>query len=229
MTVTLRNGLLVIIVSGLLLAACAVAQPQSRSKPLLTPAATVRPAGSQIRSTPRVLKIVGDTSPVIPDRDESDTSTPISNPAEAIRMLPKVGSLAPDFSLRTITGVTVTLSALRGHPVLINFWASWCVACRAEAPELQKVYIEYAKGGLIVLGVNATAQDTVPAAQTYVDEFRLTFPIPMDMQGTVMSAYQVAGLPTSFFIDRDGVIRDVIIGQMYRATMLDGLELIKPW
>lgn len=204
MVYILRNALLAILICSLLLTACSDTQPKSSSDPLPAITATSRPIVPPVRSTPRVLKLAGNTSPVIPDRDESDAATPVLNPAEAIRRLPKVGSLAPDFTLRTIDGATVTLSALRGHPVMLNFWASWCVACRAEAPELQKVFTEYIDRGLIILGVNITSQDTIPAAQAYVDEYKLTFPIPMDEKGDVMAAYHVPGLPTSYFIDPKG-------------------------
>ncbi|MCL4507319.1 MAG: TlpA family protein disulfide reductase [Chloroflexi bacterium] len=188
----------------------------------------------QFMSTPRVLRLAGEPTPSTPsglplDHNEGDAANTKPDPVEIVRQMPKVGSLAPDFTLRTIDGVTVTLNALRGHPVMINFWASWCVACRAEAPELQKVYVEYADRGLVVLGVNITPQDTLAAAQAYVNEFKLTFPIPMDEKGDAMAAYHVPGLPTSFFIDPNGVIRDFVVGQMDRATMLEGLGLTKPW
>jgi thiol-disulfide isomerase/thioredoxin len=113
--------------------------------------------------------------------------------------------------------------------VLINFWASWCTACRAEAPELQQLYTQYKGQGLVILGVNVTQQDTVADAEAYVDEFKMTFPVPMDEQGEVTKAYRVPGLPTSFFIDPQGIIRNVIMGQMSRRTMLESLELTKPW
>jgi cytochrome c biogenesis protein CcmG, thiol:disulfide interchange protein DsbE len=229
----LRNVLLAILVSGLLLSACADTQQKNTDiRPVST--ATTRPSVPRVISTPRVLRLAGDSSPVttsspLLDRDESDTANPLPDSAEAIRQMPKVGSLAPDFTLRTIDGGTVTLSAMRSHPVMINFWASWCVACRAEAPELQKVYTEYANQGLIILGVNITPQDTPSAAQAYVNEYQLTFPIPMDEKSEVMATYHVPGLPTSLFIDPSGVIRDFIVGQMDRATMQEGLELTKPW
>jgi cytochrome c biogenesis protein CcmG/thiol:disulfide interchange protein DsbE len=153
-----------------------------------------------------------------------------------------VGSPAPDFTLRTLDGVlrhpqqgwgaqdeTLTLGELRGHPVLVNFWASWCLACRAEAPDLQTLYADYQNRGLIILGVNATQQDTVAEARAYVSEFKLTFPIPLDEKGDVVKAYGVLGLPTTFFIDTKGTIRHVVIGQMSRATMVAGLELIRSW
>jgi peroxiredoxin len=184
----------------------------------------------RVISTPRVLRLADESANPTPaslpvDRDEGSSPVPTVDPIEAIRQLPQVGALAPDFTLHTIDGLTVTLSALRGHPVLINFWASWCIACRAEAPELQKLYLDNKDRGLTVLGVNVTQQDTIVAAQAYAAQFQLTFPLPLDEQGDVFKAYHVPGLPTSFFVDSKGIIRNVIVGQMDQATMLESLKL----
>jgi cytochrome c biogenesis protein CcmG/thiol:disulfide interchange protein DsbE len=140
-----------------------------------------------------------------------------------------VGSAAPDFTLRTLDGGIVTLSELRGRPVLINFWASWCLACRAEAPDLQRLYADYQNRGLIILGVNATQQDTLADAQAYASEFKLTFPIPLDEKGEVVKAYGVVGLPTTYFVDARGIVRSVVIGQLSPAAMAAGLELMRSW
>jgi cytochrome c biogenesis protein CcmG, thiol:disulfide interchange protein DsbE len=176
--------------------------------------------GTQIRITP-----AGDTV----ERDIGAAETTPSKPdaAEAVRALPKVGSLAPDFSLRALDGTTVTLSALRGHPVLINFWTSWCVGCRQEAPELQQLFTEHEGDGLIILGLNATTEDDMSKVNAYATEFKLTYPIPLDEQGTAIRAYKVPGLPTSFFVDRHGIIRNVVMGQMDSKTMREGIALIE--
>ncbi len=214
---SVRSKFLVgVIVAGLALSACASSiQPSSD----LTAVPAVANTAAVLLATPtaRVLTRPDQASEVAPpDRNE------------VVGAPPKVGSVAPDFTLSTLSGGVVTLSKLRGHPVLINFWASWCVACRAEAPELQKLYAEYGKRGLIVLGVNTTQQDTVADARAYVSEFKLTFDIPMDEKGNVARAYRVVGLPTSFFVDSLGVIRQATIGQMDHATMLEGLVLAQP-
>lgn len=125
---------------------------------------------------------------------------------------PQVGFLAPDFTLETLGGQSVTLSDLRGQAVLLNFWASWCPPCQAEMPALQDVYADYADHGLVVLAVNATSQDTRTAIQAFLTEEGMTFPLPLDINGAVNTLYGVTSLPTTFFIGPDGVIREVIIG-----------------
>ena len=211
----------VVVTASIILSACA-----SPSRVPIATSATLLPKPT---TTARVLTRAdlpaGVTSPsTSADRDEETTdSTP--DYKAAVGALPRVGSTAPDFTLRTIEGDSIILSKLRGHPLLINFWASWCMACRAEAPELQKLYTEYKQRGLIILGVNTTQQDTVDSARAYVSEFKLTYSIPMDENGHAVKAYGVMGLPTSFFVDPEGIIRNVVIGQMDRATMLEGLAL----
>ena len=125
---------------------------------------------------------------------------------------PQVDFLAPDFSLEGIDGRSITLSDLRGQVILINFWASWCPPCRAEMPALQNIYADYSDRGLVVLAVNATNQDELAIIQTFITEHDLTFPIPLDTNGTVNALYEVRSLPTTFFISPDGVITEVIIG-----------------
>ncbi|MBI3761696.1 MAG: TlpA family protein disulfide reductase [Chloroflexi bacterium] len=125
---------------------------------------------------------------------------------------PREGFSAPDFTLDLLGGGQVTLSQLRGKVVMVNLWASWCPPCRAEMPAIEKVYRTHKDLGLVVLGVNTTFQDTEAEAATFVREFGLTFPIPLDRTGATSNRYQLRGLPTTFFIDRQGVIRSVVIG-----------------
>lgn len=140
---------------------------------------------------------------------------------------PQAGFLAPDFSLTTLDGETITLSDLRGQVVLLNIWASWCPPCRAEMPAMQRVWEEYQKQGVMVLAVNSTAQDTLADAQAFVTDNGLTFPIPLDTDGEVTRLYRVSSLPTSFFIGADGVIREVVIGgPMAEALLRSRVEQI---
>jgi cytochrome c biogenesis protein CcmG/thiol:disulfide interchange protein DsbE len=137
---------------------------------------------------------------------------------------PRKGFLAPDFTLTALDGATVRLSDLRGKPVLINFWASWCGPCRAEMPHLQAVFEAHADDGLVVLGVNQL--ESPPAVARFVEEFGLTFPIPLDNEGNVSATYQARALPTSFFVDADGVIRDAFTGPMTGGLIESKLETI---
>ena len=124
--------------------------------------------------------------------------------------LPREDFAAPDLTLQALDGETVTLSDLRGQVVLINFWASWCPPCRNEMPAIQQVYKEYRDEGFTVLAVNSQEQDARVAA--FAEQLGLTFPILMDRDGSVFDDYRVTALPTTFFVDRAGVIQGVTTG-----------------
>jgi len=126
--------------------------------------------------------------------------------------VPKEGFTAPDFTLGLLDGGEVTLSELQGNVVLVNFWTSWCPPCRKEMPAIESVYRSYKDIGLVVIGLNLTAQDSKPDVSAFVQEMGVTFPIALDINNAVGNSYRVTALPTSFFIDRKGVIRSVIVG-----------------
>jgi peroxiredoxin len=136
---------------------------------------------------------------------------------------PRVGAEAPDFTLADMNGNKVTLSSLRGKPVMVNFWATWCPPCRAEIPEIVKLYDD--TGGAAagdarpyeVLGV-ATQSDS-PTIKAFSQEFNMSFPLLPDAEGHVVSSYHVLPIPTTFFIDRDGIIRYIQTGPVTRDLM----------
>lgn len=125
---------------------------------------------------------------------------------------PREGFQAPDFELQDMQGKTVRLSDLRGQPVLINLWASWCPPCQAEMPAMQKVYDLYAPKGFVILAINTTFQDDAETARTWVTDRQLSFPILFDLDGDVSRKYQVRSMPTSLFVDKTGIIQRVVIG-----------------
>ncbi len=125
---------------------------------------------------------------------------------------PQVGFLAPDFTLQDKDGQSYTLSDLRGRPVLVNLWASWCGPCRREMPAMDMIYQKYKDDGFIILAVNATHLDTVPNAIAFAESLDLSFPIVFDHNGEVSRQYHLNSLPTSFFIGKDGIIKEVVIG-----------------
>lgn len=125
---------------------------------------------------------------------------------------PQAGFLAPAFSLSSLDGQTVSIDELRGQVILVNVWATWCPPCRAEMPAMQRVYEEYHAQGFEILAVNSTAQDALGNLGPFITEYELTFPILLDESGSVTRLYRVVSLPTSFFIGRDGVISEVVIG-----------------
>ena len=185
------------------------------------PAPTVRVA-VRIDKTPDPGRDAG-----FVDRDDQQpVATIIAERQQLIEAMPKVGSPAPDFTLSTLSGGSVTLSQLRGHPLIINFWASWCVPCRAEAPELQSAYEQFHAQGLVVLGVNDAVSDSRDNAAKFVAEFHLGYPIPLDNDGKVSDAYHVPGIPTTFFVDAHGVIRQVIMGQLSPTDLQQSIAMI---
>ena len=138
---------------------------------------------------------------------------------------PRQGFSAPEFTLDLLGGGQVTLTDLRGQVVMVNLWASWCLPCRAEMPAIENVYRAYKDRGLVVLAVNTTYQDSEAEAAAFVRTYGLTFSVPLDRTGGVSARYQLRALPSTFFIDRRGVIRTVIIGgPMSEATLQSKVE-----
>lgn len=135
-----------------------------------------------------------------------------SDTPKAEIQVPQQGFQAPDFVLDTLTGDQIALSDLRGKSVILNFWASWCPPCRAEMPAFQQGSEEFSDSPLIIIGVNATSQDSVKDAENFVEQHNLEFPILLDHNGSVGSAYQVRSLPATFFIDDQGIIKEIIVG-----------------
>ncbi len=134
---------------------------------------------------------------------------------------PAVDHPAPDFTLvRLDTGEETTLSNLRGKPIILNFWATWCHPCRAEMPALQAAYERYGDD-LLVLGVDQGEESGVVGK--FIEEFGITFPILMDTAMSVSSDYRILGLPTTFFIDSQGIIRQVHAGQINSAMLAEGI------
>jgi peroxiredoxin len=150
---------------------------------------------------------------------------PVALSAAATAPQPAINHPAPDFTLTTLTGETFSLSAARGKPVVLNFWATWCGPCQRELPALQAAAERYSDRVLIIGVDQGEEAETV---QKYVDQLGLTFPIPMDSEFAVSALYNVRGLPTTFFIDPDGVIRQVWLGEMNSITLAEGVaELLR--
>ncbi len=142
---------------------------------------------------------------------------------------PREGFAAPDFELELLDGGSVRLSELRGQVVVLNIWASWCPPCQAEMPALQRLHAQRADQGVVVLALNSTVQDTEADARAFAAERGLTFPIVLDPGGEATRAYQVRALPSTYFIDRRGIIRRVVIGGPLSPSVLETtvLELLQ--
>ena len=133
------------------------------------------------------------------------------------------GALAPDFLLGRLDGSELRLSDLRGQPVVLNFWATWCAPCRKEIPQFVDAYERHRGEGLVIVGVNM--QEGKGIVRPYAEDFGMTFPIAIDVDGEVADAYRILGLPTTYFIDREGIVRSVFTGpfeQSDRGTEVRG-------
>ena len=122
------------------------------------------------------------------------------------------GAAAPQFSLAARGGQNVSLAQYKGQVVMINFWASWCGPCRQEMPLLESIYKKYNKLGFTMLGVNVEPDSN--AANAWLKETPVSFPILYDTESKVSKLYDVAGMPTSVIIDRAGKVR--LIHRSYR-------------
>ncbi|MGH2523618.1 MAG: peroxiredoxin family protein [Anaerolineales bacterium] len=136
-----------------------------------------------------------------------------------------VGAPAPDFSLALFdTGETVTLSGLKGQPVILDFFASWCPSCRAEAPGLQRFWEAYQDTGLTLLAV--ALNDSADGLRVFKAAFGTTYPMGLDETGEVAAMYRVGSIPTFVLIDREGRIANVIVGAMSDDAMAAEAEAL---
>lgn len=137
----------------------------------------------------------------------------------------QVGQPAPDFVLMTRGEVPpVRLSAYRGRVVVLNFWASWCGPCREEMPEFQREFAAHPHGeGPVIIAVNVLALDARQPAEAFIDEMGVTFPVAFDETGEVAEHYRVRGLPSTFFIDPEGVVRRATYGPVFGNILAEGI------
>lgn len=131
----------------------------------------------------------------------------------------QTGFSAPEIALPALNGGTVRLSEQRGKVVLLNLWASWCGPCRAEMPAIENVYVKYRDAGFVVLAANATYQDDELGAVQFARSLGLSFPILFDHSAVLNRDYRLRSLPTSYYIGRDGIIREIVIGGSTQAAI----------
>jgi cytochrome c biogenesis protein CcmG/thiol:disulfide interchange protein DsbE len=125
---------------------------------------------------------------------------------------PVQSGMAPDFTLTTFDDQTLTLSELRGQVVIINFWASWCPPCREEAPYLEQAWRKYRDQGVVFIGVDYV--DTEPEALAYIEEFDITYPNGPDLRTEISQAYNIQGVPETFYVAKNGELRGLKIGPL---------------
>jgi len=135
---------------------------------------------------------------------------------------PEVGAQAPGFTISTLDGETVTLNELRGQPVLLNFWATWCWYCRYQMPFLQAAFEEKGQE-MIFIAINIG--EGIDKVQQYAEAEGLVFTVALDSEGAVASAYNIRPIPATFFIDEQGIIKHIRIGAfMSQAELMAVLE-----
>jgi peroxiredoxin len=135
------------------------------------------------------------------------------------------GDLAPDFNLRSLDGGMMRLSELRGHPVLLNFWATWCAPCRVEMPWLVAFHQQYRAQGVQIIGVSLDDADSEHQVAIFAKDKGVKYPVLLG-DSTVANAYGgVRFMPQSFFIDRDGRIKKTTIGLTSKEDLEDGVKM----
>ena len=149
--------------------------------------------------------------------------------ATTVQAQVKPGKRAPEIDLPTLNGGRIELSKLRGHPVVIYFWGTWCPPCRREFPELIKAQSTNAEKGLLVLAVNGRDQEkSTKDVQQFVDLFPVSFVIALDKYGSTRRAYKIVGQPTTVFVDAGGIVRQVHTGLIGPKELDEGIALILP-
>ena len=139
------------------------------------------------------------------------------------------GVEAPQIELATLDGGRVKLSALRGHPVVITFWGTWCPPCRDEFPALVTAHRKYRDAGLEILAVNQRDQElSTKDVEIFAKEFGVDFTVALDPRGRSRRSYRLVALPTTVFIDSAGTIRTVRSGPISARQLADGIATILP-
>jgi len=153
-----------------------------------------------------------------------DNTRSITLTAAATGEAPRVGKEAPDFRVQGLDGQYFQLSDFRGRPVWLNFWATWCPPCRAENPDIEAVYKAYKDQGLVIVAVDIGEDSNT--VKGYVQRIGLTYRIGLDSDTAIAAQYRIAGIPTHYFVDKDGIIRDWRIGGMSKKAMEKKVEAI---
>jgi cytochrome c biogenesis protein CcmG/thiol:disulfide interchange protein DsbE len=135
----------------------------------------------------------------------------------------RIGQPAPNWTQPTASGTKLSLASLRGKPVYLNFFATWCPPCNEEAPDVNALQKQFAPRGLQVVGVDEL--ENAKKAKQFVEKYALVYPAVVD-DGTLNSQYNVNGLPVHVFIDRSGVIRKIKVGEMSKAEIAASIRAI---
>lgn len=170
-----------------------------------------------------MLTLVLLTAGCVGNSEVTESETPESEAPDSEASEEEV-TIAPDFQLDTLDGQTIRLSDLRGSVVLLNFWAYWCSPCASEMPFIEQVHEEWQEKGLVVISVHVG--ESAEAAADFVEEYNLSFPVLMDIDGAVSTQYGVSTIPRTFLIDENGIIQVMMVGAFSSVEMIEnGLSL----
>ena len=181
----------------------------------IQPKAILVSESAELTETNPEIGYGGEAEPV---ETEEVKSAPTPDPS--LPVAPAIGAIAPNFSLTTVDGEPVSLHDLRGKSVMVNYWVTWCIPCIEEMPVLEKLHREFQDQDFVMLSVNGIAQDDLSTVMNTLGEFEVTFPVVLDEGDAVYNEFQVRFMPTSFFIDPQGVIRHIQFG----STTEDGFR-----
>jgi peroxiredoxin len=138
----------------------------------------------------------------------------------------RVGSTAPNFLLQDLSGNEYELENFRGKGVFLNFWGTYCKPCEKEMPYMENQYKHFKDQGVEILAINV---DEAPLViKNFVNQYNLTFPVPVDKGSQVLHAYGVGPIPSTFLIDKDGKVMKIITGSMTEKMVYDYMNMIKP-
>lgn len=133
------------------------------------------------------------------ERKSADANTPVSHSVD-------IGLPAPAYAARSMAGDSVSLAQLRGRPVLLNVWATWCIPCLTEVPVVERLYQRYSPQGLTVVGVDVDNAGNVRTVQQYMTLHDMTYPVWLDPEKQVLRDFIAIGVPATFLIGRDGTL-----------------------
>jgi len=140
-----------------------------------------------------------------------------SAPNDTLAPAPIIGREAPDFTLEDLDGNSVRLNDLRGKVVFLNFWATWCPPCRAEMPDIETVYQEYKDQDIVFLGIDIQQEPGI--VRDFIELGGYNWQMLLDKTGKVATSYNVRAIPTSYFVDKEGIISGVAVGGMTRSAI----------